>query len=686
MKPKESCNLEYEEKVNPEGLKQPSIKCLSSHEVEILLQNTNNTKTSYLLDIDGKQNDNEKSDNLKMNRESDGNKQSKAFKMTDNIYPRGKNKKLSKLSYSVEIKTEVADGLENQKSTGKIDESKKFSHCNICQKNFTKKYLKRHKDSVHNEKKPFGCSICPSRFVSKGDMNRHVAVVHEKKKPFQCSLCQKNFSKNPDLNRHVATVHEGKKPFTCDICSKSFAERKTLKTHIKVVHEGQKRFKCNVCYNNFTQKQHLLGHIAAVHEGKRPYNCNICHISLASNQSVKRHISSVHEGKKPFTCDACSRCFAEMNKLKEHVEFVHEGKKTFKCELCINSFNNKINLRSPVSCIHEGKRPFQCNTWDATFTSNFTLMTHVAAVHEVKKPFQCDKCSKRFSLKSKLNEHIASVHEGKKQCNSCDANFTRKGSLVRHVATVHEGKKPYKCSICHTGFSQKQHVMSHLKKVHQENKIKNWKEFEYIKVEEIDLEDLVLTAMEDTNVKVELSSPDIKTEKVNQMDVVENSNCFRSEKTPNASNKSDRSTLAEIKTHESKENIVRNIETVHEGKKVQDHEPQKYSYETKTYKMEVSSEIKQEEMSEVIKQEVLNEQIASNNAPDKNININDVQERKMMKESFDTKREEISDNTEMPDEINVENKSNNESMEVATEEIKNEAGTTDNEADMILGI
>ena len=139
MKPKESCNLEYEEKVNPEGLKQLSILCLSSHEVEILMQNTNNTKISYLIELDRKQNDSERSNKLKINRESDGNKQSKAFKMTDNINPRGKNKKLSKLSYSVVIKTEVAYGHENQKSTGKIDENKKFSHCNICQKNFTKK-------------------------------------------------------------------------------------------------------------------------------------------------------------------------------------------------------------------------------------------------------------------------------------------------------------------------------------------------------------------------------------------------------------------------------------------------------------------------------------------------------------------------------------------------------------------
>ena len=66
--------------------------------------------------------------------------------------------------------------------------------CEICDANFKKQSkLKRHKDSVHDGKRPFKCSVCDNRFAQKDQVNRHVLSVHERKKPFNCKICDATF-------------------------------------------------------------------------------------------------------------------------------------------------------------------------------------------------------------------------------------------------------------------------------------------------------------------------------------------------------------------------------------------------------------------------------------------------------------------------------------------------------------
>ena len=68
-------------------------------------------------------------------------------------------------------------------------------------------------------------------------LNRHITLVHEEKKPFKCSVCEYEYSESSNINRQIASVHEGKKPFYCKICKPSFSEKGNMVLHISAIHE-----------------------------------------------------------------------------------------------------------------------------------------------------------------------------------------------------------------------------------------------------------------------------------------------------------------------------------------------------------------------------------------------------------------------------------------------------------------
>ena len=64
---------------------------------------------------------------------------------------------------------------------------------------------------VHEENKPFKCSLCNSKFELKSRLNRHIKEDHEKQSRQNCSLCSRAFSHIGRLNAHMVSVHEGKR-------------------------------------------------------------------------------------------------------------------------------------------------------------------------------------------------------------------------------------------------------------------------------------------------------------------------------------------------------------------------------------------------------------------------------------------------------------------------------------------
>ena len=84
-----------------------------------------------------------------------------------------------------------------------------------------------------------------------------------------CQVCNCYFSDKRILKRHIESVHENKKTYRCLICEYSCYEMKTLKVHTELVHEKKKLHICTICDWNFYLKGSLKSHMESVHEKKK---------------------------------------------------------------------------------------------------------------------------------------------------------------------------------------------------------------------------------------------------------------------------------------------------------------------------------------------------------------------------------------------------------------------------------
>ena len=59
--------------------------------------------------------------------------------------------------------------------------------CNVCDRDLkSKRILKLHVKTVHNQIKDFECSACDKRYANKLTLNLHIKAVHDKVKDFIC--------------------------------------------------------------------------------------------------------------------------------------------------------------------------------------------------------------------------------------------------------------------------------------------------------------------------------------------------------------------------------------------------------------------------------------------------------------------------------------------------------------------
>ena len=99
--------------------------------------------------------------------------------------------------------------------------------------------------------KPFHCSICDKRFVSKGNHSKHL-----RKKHCQCSICNQTFSNDETLLRHVQITHSKPKPYECTHCTSKFTCRGNLNKHLRIIH-----CQCSTCNQVFSSEDILANHM-----------------------------------------------------------------------------------------------------------------------------------------------------------------------------------------------------------------------------------------------------------------------------------------------------------------------------------------------------------------------------------------------------------------------------------------
>ena len=75
------------------------------------------------------------------------------------------------------------------------------------------------------------------KFSQSSHRKTHIKRVHENNKPYQCSICIKSFACNQSMSLHILAVHEKKKPHECHICQQKFSQKSSLTLHLKNVHK-----------------------------------------------------------------------------------------------------------------------------------------------------------------------------------------------------------------------------------------------------------------------------------------------------------------------------------------------------------------------------------------------------------------------------------------------------------------
>ena len=89
----------------------------------------------------------------------------------------------------------------------------------------------------------FQCLFCKVPLENQNDLDIHVALVHERKKLYLCSLCPTTCVSKLELSRHITIVHKNDQTnielSQCLLCPGplTFYEICNLKDHISRIHK-----------------------------------------------------------------------------------------------------------------------------------------------------------------------------------------------------------------------------------------------------------------------------------------------------------------------------------------------------------------------------------------------------------------------------------------------------------------
>ncbi|XP_015930163.2 zinc finger protein 236 isoform X1 [Parasteatoda tepidariorum] len=138
--------------------------------------------------------------------------------------------------------------------------------CQHCKKEFKKKIIFQKHLMKHNKQKPFKCTICGAKLLSKQNATRHVVKVHKKRRmqakllivenlddapssgtKTLCEWCGQEFTSSLILEHHKrASTGCQAKPFICLICNKSFSTKNNGKRHQFKHHKDEQADCCIV--------------------------------------------------------------------------------------------------------------------------------------------------------------------------------------------------------------------------------------------------------------------------------------------------------------------------------------------------------------------------------------------------------------------------------------------------------
>ena len=310
--------------------------------------------------------------------------------------------------------------------------------CNVCRKSFKRKtHLGEHMWTHKNEK--YKCAICPKVFFSPSSLKGHQNRNHGDKDPEdmqKCNVCSKEYNRKY-MKIHKRTVHNLSK-FLCRKCRRDFFNKTNLDNHVKLKHTYTKSILCTFqdCDSLFKFESEMVNHRKR-HQDVKPLLCNMCDKSFKYSSGLNHHIL-VHTGERPHKCQLCSFDCRDPGVLRRH-QYTHSSKKLFDCESCGKAFKDKGEMRRHKKNLHVSSKMYSCEQCEKTFTSNRNMQRH-AIVHSGEKPFGCSKCGNKFKRSSQLKSHLR-IHTEEKpfSCQFCEKKFSGSRSVKHHLKT-HTGE------------------------------------------------------------------------------------------------------------------------------------------------------------------------------------------------------------------------------------------------------
>ncbi|XP_075224327.1 uncharacterized protein LOC142326076 isoform X8 [Lycorma delicatula] len=274
----------------------------------------------------------------------------------------------------------------------------RFVDCSMCGMTFeTKEEVKKHKYEFHYKVK---CDLCNRRFQNR-HLKRHKQLVHSGNiKYVACRICGKLLKDSLYVEAHIKRIHEstGDKTFKCDNCDKHFTSISAKENHKKLVHNSVQKV-CQHCGKLFKHAMSLSGHIRTVHFG----NMSICDICGKSVKGLSLHKKVNHMEQSPATCSVCGKTFKRVRLMEIH-KAMHFKERNHVCDICGSAFKCKSILANHLR-IHSDERNYTCKICNMTFKFETVLKTHMR-VHSGAMPYTCKKCDESFKWKQTYNKHV----------------------------------------------------------------------------------------------------------------------------------------------------------------------------------------------------------------------------------------------------------------------------------------
>lgn len=339
--------------------------------------------------------------------------------------------------------------------------------CNMCGELFrSAKDFNKHLQKVHkilNDKHK--CKTCLVQFPSEGKFTEHLKIH-----PLECNICGKNFYRRYNLYIHLKR-HYNIRPHKCEVCAKAFLTRQKLQEHTNV-HTRVAPIKCTMCDETFRRHSNLVQHRNKHHFNiKKKYKDYVCHCGEVFHSKNKLNWHKEIHDTKPKSCMYCHEKFIHMSSLTRHIRrshnqnYVPNGKKdteNVECHICKGIyFKSSLDVHLQT---HSGRRQHACLICGKEFTTKWNLKLHRwTHASRTSKPFKCDQCNGAFIRQSDYQAHINS-HKSVRPytCNYCGCKFIRKYNCQRHVRE-HEENKAYTCTVCNKSFHRSYYLKEHMR-------------------------------------------------------------------------------------------------------------------------------------------------------------------------------------------------------------------------------